>query len=84
MGSKLRWGRPRGAKHPGWAEEHDPPKERKPKAPLDFIPFGKFKGTKFNALPWSYLGWLMEQDWVQPEMASLLRWEIARRLGLDR
>lgn len=32
---------------------------------LDYITFGKYKGTAIHAIPSDYLTWLLEQSWLE-------------------
>ena len=49
------------------------------------MPFGKYEGTPIHDLPWSYLQWLTEQDWIhvnRPTLAAAVRAELALRDGI--
>ncbi len=35
---------------------------------MHYMPFGKHKGTPLSDLPNSYVIWLLDQDWLKPEM----------------
>ena len=49
------------------------------------MPFGKHEGVPLHDLPWTYLQWLSEQEWIhtkRPTLAAAIRAELALRDGL--
>jgi len=36
------------------------------------MPFGKYKGTYIEDLPYSYLTWLLEQSWFEKQYKFLM------------
>lgn len=46
---------------------------------LTTMPFGKNKGTAFTALDASYINWLLQQDYLRPELRACLTGELERR-----
>jgi uncharacterized protein (DUF3820 family) len=49
------------------------------------MPFGKHEGVPLHDLPWTYLQWLSEQEWIhtkRPTLAAAIRAELAMRDGL--
>lgn len=37
------------------------------------MPFGKYQGMKFEAIPVSYLRWLLDQDWLRDELRKTIQ-----------
>ena len=37
------------------------------------MPFGKYKDTHIEDLPYSYLTWLLEQTWFEKKFPDLMR-----------
>lgn len=75
MASGMRWDRPRGANHPGWAT-----RESNPTSPK-VMPFGKHKGMPFPELSWGYLGWIMDNATGMDDLlVARIKAEMFRRL----
>lgn len=71
MAQKLRWERPRGSNHPGWATKHGPIKAKNLSIPLDAFPFGKYHGADPSKVPTSYLRWVLRQAWPDQRVVDL-------------
>jgi hypothetical protein len=47
------------------------------------MPWGKYVGYDLEDVPLGYLGWVLEQPWLMPELREAIVEEVARRLGLE-
>ena len=68
-----------GASHP-----YRPPPPDEPKVyrePVSIMPFGKYKGCRFEDIPDSYFDWLIRQDWLRPKLKRRIIQEQTRRKG---
>lgn len=48
----------------------------------DSIPFGKYRGEPIEEVPSGYLTWLLEQEWLDGEVADIVRDELGERFGI--
>lgn len=39
--------------------------------PLVEMPFGKHKGCHIENVPWSYVRWMLEQEWIEEKFSLL-------------